>query len=117
MRANLATPLFLAVALILSAKAPPDPEEVLAKARDSILDRTERLPNYICVQTVDRQYLKPTKAAFPLLSCDDLSARKTRKKNDLRLEATDRRAWTSRFPGARRSAPGRAPASSATATS
>jgi hypothetical protein len=88
MGANLATPMFLA--LTMSAQAPTDPEAVLAKTREKMLDRTEHLPNYICVQTVDRQYLQPKKAAFPLLSCDDLSARKIKRSNYLRLEATDR---------------------------
>src|ERR1700693_2632487 len=88
MRANLAIPVFLVLAM--SAQALPDPEDVLAKARDKMLERTERLPNYICVQTVDRTYLKPEKAQFPGLSCDDLSARSTKKNYHLKLTATDR---------------------------
>jgi hypothetical protein len=90
MRANLAIPMFLAVAFTMSAQAPSDPEDVLAKARDKMLERTERLPNYMCVQTVDRRYLKPEKPEFPVLSCDDLSARSTKKNYRLKLEGTDR---------------------------
>jgi hypothetical protein len=107
MRANLAIPVFLALTLIVSVQALPDQEDVLAKARDKMLERTERLPNYICVQTVDRKYLKPEKAQFPVLSCDDLSARSTKKNYRLKLEATDRLRLASRFRKERRSAPGR----------
>jgi hypothetical protein len=72
------------------AQAPPNPEEVLAKARGNMLDRTERLPNYTCVQTVDRKYFKPAKPAFPVPSCNELSARSNEKNYHLKLEATDR---------------------------
>jgi hypothetical protein len=74
----------------IHAQAPPNPEEVLAKVRDNIRDRTRRLPNYTCVQTVDRKYFKPAKAEFPLPSCIDLSARNGLKDHRLKLEATDR---------------------------
>ena len=60
---------------------------MLAKARDNILDRTERLPNYTCVQTVDRKFLKLQKPIFPIPSCSEMSATKT---GILKLEATDR---------------------------
>jgi len=80
----------LCMALTIGAQAPPDPEQVLAKARDNILDRTDRLPNYTCVQTVDRQYLHLKQPVFPVLSCDDMSAKRNKKNNLLYLEATDR---------------------------
>jgi hypothetical protein len=88
MRAYLAALTFLA--LLLSAQTPPIPEEVLTRARDSMQDRTERLPNYTCVQTVDRKYFKPAKAEFPVPSCNELSARNNQKNYHLTLEATDR---------------------------
>jgi hypothetical protein len=40
------------------AQKPSDPAELLAKARDLVIARAKRLPNYVCVQTVDRQYFK-----------------------------------------------------------
>jgi hypothetical protein len=90
MRLAGAIPIFLALASTIRAQPPPDPEAVLAKARDKILVRTERLPNYTCLQTVNRKYFKPQKPVFPTLSCDDMSARSARKTEHLKLEATDR---------------------------
>jgi hypothetical protein len=87
MRAIFAAPMFLGMALALSAQAPPDPEKALAKARANIIDRTERLPNYTCVQTVDRKFLKLQKPVFPIPSCGDMSAKTT---GLLAVEATDR---------------------------
>ena len=89
MRANLATPTFLALALTMGAQS-PDPEQALAKTRDNILERTERLPNYTCVQTVDRKFLKLKKPVFPIPSCDDMSAQRSPKADLLGLQATDR---------------------------
>jgi len=89
-RANLAAPMFLGMALTMSAQPPPDPEEILAKARANILDRSERLPNYTCVQTVDRKFLKLKNPEFPIPSCDDMSAQRSKKTDLLKLQATDR---------------------------
>jgi hypothetical protein len=71
-------------------QAPPNSEEVLTKARDKMLERTERLPNYTCVQTIDRKYFKPAKPEFPVPSCIELSARTGLKNHQRKLEATDR---------------------------
>ncbi len=90
MRAYLASAILLGVTLAMSAQALPDPEEVLAKARDNVLDRIERLPNYTCVQTVDRKYLKIEKPEFPVPSCDNISAKRAKKNYQLKLDATDR---------------------------
>jgi hypothetical protein len=90
MRGYLATPALLALALSLCGQSTPDPQEVLSRARDSILDRTQRLPNYTCVQTVNRQFFKPAKPEFPVPSCIELSARNRSKDYPLNLEATDR---------------------------
>src|ERR1700687_5350032 len=78
----------LAVAIL--AQTPRDPEEALVQARDKILERTERLPNYTCVQTLDRKYLKRTKPEFPVPSCDQMSAERTKKAYLLKVQATDR---------------------------
>jgi hypothetical protein len=90
MRASIGFATLLCVSLAISAQAPPDPEQVLAKARDNILDRTDRLPNYTCVQTVDRQYLHLKQPVFPVRSCDEMSAKRNKKNKLLYLEATDR---------------------------
>jgi hypothetical protein len=83
----------------MSAQTSPDPEQVLAKARDKIVDRTEHLPNYTCVQTVDRKYLKLKSPQFRVLSCDDMSARRKKKNDSLYLEATDRLRLDVKFSG------------------
>jgi hypothetical protein len=79
----------LAVAGALCAQSPPDPTEVLSHARDHVFERRDRLPNYTCVQTVDRLYLRP--AADPELvpSCSQM---RDRKKNagGRRIYLTDR---------------------------
>ena len=90
MRSHLATPIFLALSFTIYAQTSHDPEEVLVQARDKILERTERLPNYTCVQTVDRTYLKVDKPQFPVPSCDDLNAKRNKKAYTLKVEATDR---------------------------
>jgi hypothetical protein len=90
MRASLASATLLCATLLMRAQTPPDPEQVLAKARDNVLDRTERLPNYTCVQTVDRTYLKLKTPELRVLSCDDIIARRTKQTGRLRVEATDR---------------------------
>jgi hypothetical protein len=77
-------------ALAMSAQPAATPEQVLAKARDRIVDRTARLPNYTCVQTVDRKYFKFKSPPFGALSCDDMSAKRKKKNSSLHLEATDR---------------------------
>jgi hypothetical protein len=90
MRSHLATPIFLALSFPICAQTSRDPEEALVQARDKILERTERLPNYTCVQTVDRTYLKVDKPQFPVPSCDDLNAKRNKKAYTLKVEATDR---------------------------
>jgi hypothetical protein len=81
--------MFLALALTIGAQS-PDPEQVLSKAHANIVDRTERLPNYTCVQTVDRKFLKLKQPVFPIPSCDDMSAQSSTKADLLTLQATDR---------------------------
>ena len=64
--------IFLALAGVLCAQSPPDPTDVLAHARDNLLERRNRLPNYTCVQTVDRRYM--VRSAPPQLvpSCSQM---------------------------------------------
>jgi len=90
MRLEFALAISVGTALVINGQAPRDPEEVLAHARDKILDRTDRLPNYICVQTVDRQYFKRKNPEYPIPSCDKMRGEQDRKAYVLQLEATDR---------------------------
>src|SRR5271156_2422667 len=80
----------ISLAVAIHAQVPFNPEDVLAKARDRVVERTERLPNYICVQTVDRKYFKRANPVFPPPSCDDVAAKNAGKVNALELEGTDR---------------------------
>jgi len=90
MRLQAAFAITISAALRINGQTQPDPQEVLAHARDKILDRTDRLPNYICVQTVDRQYSKRKHPEYPIPSCDKMIGEKDKKAYVLQLEATDR---------------------------
>jgi len=84
--------LVLGLASALFAQAPVDPTAVLAEARDKAINRTARLPNYTCDQTVNRQYFKRKHPPDPLRmpSCDQLNGEKHRGAEKMELEATDR---------------------------
>src|SRR5579872_5714422 len=73
-----------------------DPGVVLAHAREHILERMERLPNYTCVETVDRSYLQPVTAGATA-SCEELVLVKNARK--LRVTATDRLRLDVRIAG------------------
>jgi hypothetical protein len=79
--------LLLGVALGLSAQTSPDPMRVLARAREQFLARTTRLPNYTCMQTVERKFFTRMHPNSSASSCSDL---RTRDGSELTLEATDR---------------------------
>jgi hypothetical protein len=68
-----------------------DPTEVLIRLRDQVLAHGVRIPNYICVETIARDYYEPAAQPVPK-SCDSILARR---KTDnfpalLRLATTDR---------------------------
>jgi hypothetical protein len=65
---------FFAVAGVLSAQALPDPTDVLARARDKIVESHPRLPNYTCVQTVDRGYFRRAVQPSPFPPCSQMHA-------------------------------------------
>ena len=84
-------PCLLAAATVaLLAQQPSDPRELLAQAREVIVARARRLPDYTCVQTVDRQYYRPLRRRFPRPSCAQIAAVNRDRPNDLVLLATDR---------------------------
>jgi hypothetical protein len=62
----------LAVAGALCAQSPPDPTDVLAHTRDNLLERRQRLPNYTCVQTVNRSYLRRSLEPQQVPSCTQM---------------------------------------------
>ena len=79
--------LLLQMAAALLAQQPLDPTDRLIRARGILADRDKRLPDYTCVQTVDRSYLKGRRVNSPSSSCDQLRSLSPR---DLVLESTDR---------------------------
>jgi hypothetical protein len=88
-----------AVTIALLAQHPSDPTELLAKARDLAIARAKRLPDYVCVQTVDRQYFKYLHSVKHLAwpgqqnappSCAEIAAFDTQNPRDLVLQSTDR---------------------------
>ena len=82
--------LIAVTALAIRAQTPPDPTDVLAQARDNLVERAKRLPNYTCVQTVDRKYLVRSTPTPPYASCDQMSASARKKSYALKVDATDR---------------------------
>src|SRR5580658_11279968 len=50
--------ILIGMAVALSAQTKPDPTDVLMRARDQMVDRTNRAPNYTCVLTINRKYFK-----------------------------------------------------------
>ena len=81
---------FLAVAMPLLAQEPSDPTELLVKARSLVVARAKRLPDYTCVQSVDRQYFEPPKPQVPPPSCAQIAAFNKENPDSLVLHATDR---------------------------
>lgn len=80
--------ILLALAGALCGQSPPEPTGVLAHARDNLLERRNRLPNYTCVQTVDRSYLRRSVKPQPVPSCSQMHESE---KDDIReVYLTDR---------------------------
>jgi hypothetical protein len=51
--------ILFAITGTLCAQLRPDPTDVLAHARDAVLERRQTLPNYTCSESVDRKYFRP----------------------------------------------------------
>lgn len=79
----------LYVGLVLNACA-QDPTAVLAHARDKILDLMDRLPNYTCLQTLDRKYYERSSDPHRRRSCDELIGERRKGSYKLELQGTDR---------------------------
>lgn len=78
--------LLLPVAAALLAQGPLDPTERLMRAREILVERGRHLPDYTCIQTVDRRYFKRRKAHYAP-TCDEV---RSLGPHDLILESTDR---------------------------
>jgi len=82
--------LFIAVSAALLAQQRSDPAELLAKARDLIVTRAKRLPDYVCVQTVNRQHFKHLNRQWRPPSCAQIAAFNHEHPLDLALDSADR---------------------------
>src|SRR5579859_2226905 len=82
----------LALSITIAAAAQPhrDPTAVLSQAREKLLDRRDRIDNYMCVETVNRSYLKSSRSRSAAPDCDRIMGDKKTGKYKLELEATDR---------------------------
>ncbi len=74
------------IAAALGAENPGDPGARLTRARAMVLERADRLPDYTCVQTVDRRYYTRRKKDRDL-TCEQIRALEQK---GLVLESTDR---------------------------
>jgi hypothetical protein len=63
--------LILWAALATSLRAQPDPAGLLLRVRDKVLNTVDRLPRYLCTQTVDRAQYEPSGIAGPA-NCEEL---------------------------------------------
>ena len=79
--------LLIVTAVTLFAQPPLNPADRLARAREILVERDIRLPDYTCVQTLDRRYLNPKHKHGPAPACGQgLSSGPS----NLVLQATDR---------------------------
>ena len=67
--------LFVAVGTALFAQPPLHPTDHLACARDKLVERDKRLPDYTCIQAVDRRYFKRLPRRVTVLDGDVVRAK------------------------------------------
>jgi hypothetical protein len=63
--------LFLLAAMVARVMAQPDPSELLPRVRERVLNTVDRLPRYLCTQTIDRSQYEPDRVVY-LKDCEDL---------------------------------------------
>ena len=78
------TGLLLVCGLTVSLQAQQDPADLLLRVRDRVKDSIDRLPKYMCTQTIDRLQYEPINGK-QLSRCDDRPTQK-----DLRITTSDR---------------------------
>src|ERR1017187_1429622 len=78
------TGLLLVCGLAFSLQAQQDPTDLLLKVRGRVKDSVNRLPKYMCTQTIDRQQYEPARGK-QAARCDDSPAQK-----DLHVTTSDR---------------------------
>src|ERR1700734_3420287 len=83
------TPLLLLCSYAASVQAQQDPRDLLVGVRNKVVQTVDKLPRYMCTQTIDRSQYEPTLGRSGA-SCDDLAARKKSGQSRLRLSESDR---------------------------
>ena len=63
--------LFLLASLVARVMAQPDPSELLLRVREKVLHTVDRLPRYMCTQTIDRSQYEPDRVVY-VKDCEDL---------------------------------------------
>src|ERR1019366_4548033 len=63
--------LLLLAALAARGVAQPDPSELLLRVRENVLRTVDRLPRYMCTQTIDRSQYEPDRVVY-VKDCEDL---------------------------------------------
>jgi len=63
--------LLLLAGLAARLMAQPDPSELLLRVREKVLHTVDRLPRYLCTQTVDRSQYEPDRRVF-VKDCEEL---------------------------------------------
>jgi hypothetical protein len=81
--------LLLGIALAVCGQNPPDPTDVLVHARDKMVERANRSPNYTCMLLVDRKYFQPSDP-LTARSCDQVIGLTHRGKDTGKLQETER---------------------------
>jgi len=64
-------PLLLVASLVARVMAQPDPSELLLRVREKVLYTVDRLPRYMCTQTIDRSQYEPDRVVY-VKDCEDL---------------------------------------------
>jgi hypothetical protein len=69
--------------------AQQDPKDLILAVQEKINATTERLPRYMCTQTIDRQQYEPDRPV-PVHTCEAISDRKTSRAGASHLATSDR---------------------------
>jgi hypothetical protein len=86
----------LAICLVATAAFAQDPafaqdaSRTLEDVRDKILLKAERLPRYVCAETIDRSYFSRRNTPDPPPSCEQIAIDRQKGRSRLKLDSTDR---------------------------
>lgn len=73
--------------LAMRLTAQPDPSELLLRVRDRVVHTLDRLPRYMCTQTIDRSVFEPAQREVDVKACADPQRSPDTERNLLRTTA------------------------------